>query len=515
MAFLRQNQTGSLVSDAGGIAGEGSNVGVRQKTTAGSPSGWYNIQDFLSANTQAPVVQQRIEQRGSEELNKAKNELAGNVSNLTTAPTPTAYSQSALQGITEGGLSGEETQNLRNYLDQSLTGAEAGQQQYELSAKEQLPDIANPFQSLKPGSFESLMSWYGNLEKPSATYTPGMQKMDEMLLRGQKTFAQDYPEQLQSQYKEQVTAPLESKRAEVEASKAKSEEAFRQAGKQWYEGISDYLGNEKNKITDIYNQQAQQLADINSQNIWDVMGPEYSQYAQQAQASGVSPSGYTTVAQRPTIQPTAGEGVNQANLQAYRVTGLNPYDYVTRGTIYNPSMNTAAVTLSPEQFDTYNVLAGLIPNAGYEQYAEGKTFSPGEYTFNKQGFEEDYKNIARQLAENKVKADLAELGKLSPANIPTGTNPGDYPNLVQSYDVPIYAQTPFGTIELQSPQAGTKVYSPYNFVDPSMVVGNTGNQEAISSLNSSGPPQDPYGQQNQSNGENFFQSLLDSLGGLF
>lgn len=432
MAFIRSAQSQPLLSGAGGIAGEGTPVGGTSRTTAGKPGGWYNIQEFLAANPQAPTAQQRIEQRGGEQLSQAKQQLESQ--QAPTTPTAQQYSEEQFKLIREGGVTPEEQSQLQGYLGQSFTPQDPSQV-YQ--------DIQSPFKDIQPGSFDSLMNWYGNIERPSATYTPGMQKMDELLLRGQKDFATQYPTQLQEQFQSQVTDPLQAKREALGQEQEKAKEGFEQAKGQWYEGIKGFLGGEKEKVEAEQQRQEAAAKAAAEQTPYDVMG-DYAQYADDFYYD-------------PSVPYRPGSGpMNPA--QQYGFDPLDPRDYISAGQA-NVSRETAASSaLTPEQMATYNALAGLMPGEDFSQYTGG-TFDPGAQSFDQERFKTDYLDLARQIEQEKARREIDRLQGMETVNLPWWQTPEQAG--LESYVVPDYVQTPMEMIQLGLPQAGETIWQPY------------------------------------------------------
>ena len=234
----------------GGMIGSGQGVGgatAPNDTTAGQAGGWSNIQDFLGANTGTPKVQGMIEQKGKQQLGtaaKAGETARSGVSEIPSiqAFTPQAF-QSALAANDYGqirtGAGGQYTPF------QGMTGENRG----AALAGQELPTQTNPFENIQPG-VESIMNYFGQLERPSSQYTPGMSKMDEMLLRGQKDFVKDYPGELKEQFKGQVTDPMQAGREARALAHEGGALAAGTEGERWKGGINDYLQGEQGRLFD-------------------------------------------------------------------------------------------------------------------------------------------------------------------------------------------------------------------------------------------------------------------------
>ena len=435
MTFIRktgQEQNKLLSGGMGGVAGEGAAVsGATQKTDAGSPGGWTNIQDFMGANKQKPTAQTRIEQGASQQLGQATQQLGAQVSGLSQMPTADKYSDQQFSDIRKGGITGGESQQMRGYLDQSFGGAEQGVQDYEKSAQDQIQGVQDPFSGMKSGDFGSIMNWYGDVERPSATYTSGMQKMDEMLMRGNKDFAKDMPKQMAQQFQTQVTDVMNKERTDLTNRQNIAKQQFSDEGKQWYEGISGFLGGEDQKVKDRYAQQQSELELENQRSNQDVMGNYYSD-----------------------LNPFAGN----ARYGEQDQTGLNPLDYIKRDAVYDPSMGTAATAqFSPEQLNTYNALSGLTADAGYGQYTGGEIFDPGRWNMNEDKFKGDYVDMMTRGEENVLQNEIDRIKGLAPVQYYGGQNPQADMNL-SYFDVPEYLDTKYGQGDIGLNEAGSRVW---------------------------------------------------------
>lgn len=456
MAFLqtdqnkKNNQNGQLVSGAGGFAGEGTPVGGTQRSAAGQPGGWYNLQEFIRANPQTPNVQSRIEQRGGQGLASAKEQLQSNVRGLQNIPTAEKYSTDRLTSMRQEGLTGQETGQLRGFLDQTLEGIQPGTQQYELSAQEQLPDIQNPYQGLQPGSFDSLMSWYGNLEKPSATYTSGMQKMDEALLRGSKDFAKKFPGQMQQSFQQEVVDPLQEQRANLERRKQEASQQFTDEGKQWHEGISGFLGGEKAKVNERLAEQELEFAKQNQMQTQDIMG-DYYQDIIPTDITGmnqIAPGGEYVLKSIPDANQPSWEMPAPSETYLGPVN-LDPSQYITRGEAVAPTIGTAAQSyFSPQDLQTYNTLAGLVGQDIYDPQGLAQ-FDPGYWNFDALAFEQDYRTRLGRLEEERLQPIIDYI-------LNTNYYPG-YGQSAETLDIPEFLQTKYGPVRLNLAQAGQTI----------------------------------------------------------
>lgn len=423
MAFLRNQDNQSMVRGEGGIAGEGTPVGGSSRTSAGRPNSWYNIQDFLSANPN-PNIAQRVQQRAGEAMGQARQQAQQQIQGVQQAPAPEAYSTDRFTSIREGGITPGETQNLRSFLGQSIESAEPGQQAYELSPEQQIKDVANPFKDVKPGDFGSIMSWYGNAERPSSDYTPGMQKMDEMLFRGSDA-AKTFPDQMESQYQSEVMVPIQQRRDQLRNEQAQAKKDFEQQRTNWTQGISSFLEGEDKKIQDIYEQQQQQLAESNRRTLQDI-APQY----------------YNDLS---FLYPQLNSGLGNKGVGNIN----NPIGrYFTKQEGVTPDLNTAALAYfsDPQQFADYNTLAGLIGQAN--PYDINVTpFSPSEFSFDPGQFTEDWRRKYKGLEQAKLNKRISDYGQA----LPTVDDPR------QPFLVPEFFDTKYGRIINDMAQAGEMI----------------------------------------------------------
>lgn len=481
MAFIRPEDEGQsqLLSGAGGIAGEGMPVGGTQRSAAGKPGSWYNVQEFLAANPQKSIAQQRVEQKGSEQLGQAKQQFQGQTSGLASLPNPEQYSNERFQDIRQEGVSGGEAQNLRSFLDQSMENKEPGTQQYELSSQEQMPDIQSPYDSMQPGNFDSIMGWYGNIEQPSAAYTPGMQKTDELLIRGAPDFVQQFPNQMQNQFQSQVTQPQEQERQAIGQRQESSKQQFSDEGKQWFEGIGGFLEGEKQKIdTSLERQQAEQ------EKISAYTNPQALQAAAPVRA--------------PEVTRQSEEFTGSEDPYAQQAGSLDYMNYLNRPSAYtaDPTMGSASLeALQSQGLQDYNVLGGLV---GQEQYA-GEQYTPGEYEFSQPSFERDYgqrvdryKDIATTAEQNRIDQALAELASSNQYTIPYGQGFEAHKGNIGQMAVPTafdisraYGADGSYSLPTEHSRGGETVYAPWQIAGPPQQQGGNGRQDRSSGYSGS------------------------------
>lgn len=227
---------------AGGVLGSGETTAKtgQQSIANQSPTGFYNIQDFLKANQGQSTLAGDIQKKGEEAIGQQKNTLAQNQSTMENMPTATEYTPEALQK----NLQANEYDALRGNIAQKPQTQQ--QIQSQLSA-----NITNPFENMKAGDYKSIMDFFGQSQPTSSKYTQGMQKQDELLLRGNKESA-NIPTNLQNMYQEQVANPLNQA---VNARTAKSAADVAKANEGWKGGLQAFLSSQDQLQKDILAEQ--------------------------------------------------------------------------------------------------------------------------------------------------------------------------------------------------------------------------------------------------------------------
>lgn len=241
MAYVKRGGLetgGGVLGSGGGVMGGGETTPAaatgNSQSAAGSPSGFYNIQDFLGANQgSTPRIQTNVEQKGNAAVESGKQQLQQNQGSLSALPNATEYNRDNFNQY----LAKNEYDPIRQAANQSFTPTSSEDINYNLSKNISDQGI----NSLKPGDFGSVMNWFGQAQPTSSTYNPGMQKMDEMLLRGNKDFVQNFAPNIQAQYKSQVSDPLSAAISGRIGQEQATGEAITGAANAWKGGIGDYL----------------------------------------------------------------------------------------------------------------------------------------------------------------------------------------------------------------------------------------------------------------------------------
>lgn len=368
----------------GGMIGGGQGVGGSAPASeAGRPGGWFNIQEFLGANVGVPKIQERLQQKGGEQLRTAA-ETAKEARTGLAEPSIQAFTQDAFNRAmgsqpTGTGFSiapwspgsidvpGTPTPGSPDYAKlrqavsgqyspfQGLTGTP--QEKAAIVAGQELPTQTNPFARLQPGA-AGLMDYFGQVEKPNAQYTPGMSLMDEMLLRGQKEFVKKYPEQLQEQYKAQVTDPTEAARSGREKAHLGAYQSTQTAAKAWQDAIQNYLSG------------------------------MYGQSEAASQASQVRP-GQPTLAEtigalkeagvRPALD-APGEGIFWSGSNLEKLSPEMQANFINNAYNY---VNPQALTSQPVDVGQYNALYDVL---GKPVQTLPTQYTPGRYELDPERF---------------------------------------------------------------------------------------------------------------------------------
>lgn len=374
MAFIKRTQT----TPSGGMLGTGSLVGgtglgeggQNAPSEAGTPGGWYNIQDFLNANKQDPAIASKIQEKGTQATQKLAGDVQGQIGGLSQIDAANPFSQSSLQDILARDNYSQAQSGLQQQFNpfKGVAGSTLEEKAKTVAGSE-LQAPSNPFAQVQSGNFQSIMDFFGQAEKPSAQYTQGMSKMDEMLLRGQKDFVKDYPTQLQEQFTSQVVNPLDAARAEREQALLGGAKSTEEAAKSWQTGLGQYVADQQKAVNDILGQQQTQEAQAQA-NI-----PDYQTFLSGLQTA--NPNYYNQLLSGAYVP----EGLQTKDLSPI----YQQYAKYTPGTGVNES--TALNQYGAGNIQDYNALAQLI---GGKAFGQGYQYQPGSFTF-------DYTNLPKLL----------------------------------------------------------------------------------------------------------------------
>jgi len=342
-------------NNAGGILGTGGEMGggAPVKTSAGTPGGWTNIQDYLNANkgdmTNVNSLRNKatgIIGKGTEELNKQK-------SNLAALPTAQGYDATKLNEY----LGSNDYGKIRGATKQQLATQTPTAQ--ELVGYSPLEDQVS---GLKEGDFGSIEKFFGDRET-TPNYTPGMKSFDKMLLQGNPYVQKDFVPEIKGMYENQYKKPLEAARTERDTAKTAASQGMGEASESWKTGINQYLGGEKNKVNQLLAQQQQQEAEAAdlTKSEWDaIYGPARQSYLNNLKTT--NPEEYQRAVMASPIELSPG---------------FNYMNYAERTGNTTPNIGTAASSYAgSNDLADYNALVNLIneyggkeellmPNSGY------------------------------------------------------------------------------------------------------------------------------------------------------
>lgn len=277
MAYIKRMPSG----DVGGTFGDAGFIGGGDTpTTAGNAQSWYNIQDFLGAN-QGDTTGQRIAGSAlNKEVEAGKSSLQNQVSGLSALqnpiaapsqpiPTPEGQAQIALYNPdpnTLGGLLGTDNYDaIRAGVNQS----------YQAPTGSEFTPITSSVDKIQPNQFNTIADFIGLGQKKSSTYTPGMQKMDELLMRGDKDFTQNFAQQAKDRYASEVTNPYQAAVANREQERTKNKSDIESASSGWKSQVQDWTGQANRNIEDVLSKQQQNYNTIQptyNKIISDIMG---------------------------------------------------------------------------------------------------------------------------------------------------------------------------------------------------------------------------------------------------
>lgn len=318
MPYIK-DKSQSGYGEQAGVLGSGAVPTGKQSTQAGSPGSFTNIQDYLGGVT-APKIQNQIENKAQGDIKNAQQNVNQQVQGLSALPTAQQYNPESFQ------------KNLQdNTYDQIKAGATQAYNPTDPTQEIKTPD--NPFASVQPGSFSSLMGYFGQTQKPNTQYGQGTQKLDEMFLRGQPEYVQNFAPQKQEQFKTQVEGGVKKAQEERGAAQKATQEQVSKSAADYQKGISDYLGG--------VNTQAQQkLAE---------------QQAEEAKYTGKSNAELLNMMKN---DPQYYQSLKAMHSGAE----VDPSNYVSRTGYNSPDMGTAAYGLGQDTLSDYSALNDILGN---------------------------------------------------------------------------------------------------------------------------------------------------------
>lgn len=354
MPYIKDKVQG--YGEQAGVLGSGAVPTGKQATQAGSPGSFTNIQDYLSGVT-APKIQNQIENKAQGDIRNAQANVNQQVQGLSALPTAQQYNPESFQ------------KNLQeNTYDQIKAGATQAYNPTDPTKEIQTPN--NPFTNIQPGSFSSLMNYFGQTQKPNTQYGQGAQKLDEMFLRGKPEYVQNFAPQKQEQFK---AVEGQAKKAQEErgaAQKATQEDVSKNASA-YQQAINDYLSG--------VNTQAQQkLAEQQAQYkaVQDQLKLDPNQLMEKVYGQGAV-SNLDRQFREHNLQyryPSASGGTMTENF----LSNAKPWaDFFNVQGAVDPTLATASGALGADKIQDYNALRDIQPG-NFQQLQAGQEFNPGK-----------------------------------------------------------------------------------------------------------------------------------------
>lgn len=237
----------NLYSDGtGGIAGGSSGAVSSQSpgaSKAGNAAGWYNIQEFLGANKGNQSLQNQIRQTGNEHIQGANQEASGLYDQYNAIERPDAFQFDA-KNLRPGGFTEQDAQRGL-YQDYDPFDVEGTMNLSQSSM--------NPYQTILPGSVESLTQFNKNAMQPNAQYSSGMQNMDNALLGNDYDFVGNYANEFKDDFKTNVIDPFNTQREGFIGQEQAIDQAFDSARNDWTGGLNTWLTGQNNAVNTTFN----------------------------------------------------------------------------------------------------------------------------------------------------------------------------------------------------------------------------------------------------------------------
>lgn len=235
MAYIKRMPTG----DVGGTFGDAGFIGSGDTpTSAGDSQGWYNIQDFLGANKGDTTGQRIASSALGKEIEAGKSNLQNQISNLSPLQTAQTGDLNAL-------LEADDYAQIGNIYNQQYQSP---------SAPEFNPITSSSVEALQPNQFNTIADFIGGVQKKGSTYTPGMQKMDELLMRGDKDFAQNFAQQAKDKYASEINNPYQEAVANREKAQQGAKQNIESARQDWQSQVADWTGQAGRNLNNYYNE---------------------------------------------------------------------------------------------------------------------------------------------------------------------------------------------------------------------------------------------------------------------
>lgn len=446
------------------------------QTKAGQAGGWYNVQDFLAANP-AQANSQKYQDKADKQLSEAKAgsgiygdtgaETSWGASDIAEhVAKPTGWGGgSVFQGMRDsgGGLDQGELSQIGEYMGQSEPQQE--------NVKDIYKQNTDPFAGMKAGDMSSIAGWYGQ-DAARTGDTPGMQKMDEFLLRGDKDFSKNFATQQQDKFKSQVSDKAEGRRQDITSAREatrgdqNSPGTWEASTKDWREGISNFLGDQQYMI----NARAE-----NDKYFYDAN-------VNRSDQSLMPTDDWRHLQKYKQYDPSAID--ESKTYQRAGLEGIDPRKYFTLENSYAPTQAQAATAAIGNQgIDAYNALSNYLGGTdtrpgGYGAYGKQDPWKAGNWNFDREQYETDYMDLARREGEYDYRTETDRIAALGNTKIGSawgrdarafvedyeagnvakgGIHKAAYDQLKdREYKIPGVASTPYGEVDLTGVPANQK-----------------------------------------------------------
>jgi hypothetical protein len=367
MAYLMEdeeekNKQGQMFqSQETGVAGSGGSLGgglPSQKTAAGKPGQWTNIQDYLNANKDNRSMQEQIRASGQQLLSEAKTKSGELQKKVSETPkySPYAYNQQDFESATP--------EKILQGVTQDYTPVDFSEIESEFTP------IKEEFAKVQPNSFKSLVD-LGLRGKPNAvsTYTPTMSLLDQSLLQQDPEFVSGYAKTLADQFKAEAVDPLSKALEAGRQQQSDYDVATDLERNKFRSALSDYLAKGRGAVEG-------KLKEL-------VTGRE------------------NLISQGPGKAPIdVGGGVLNS-------MGYNPSNYWSFVGA-TPTTGMAAKMALPD-IAKYNALAGIQESISGQPVTRyiGEDYEAPSWSFNKDRFSADLSNYEKQIAAKREAEELA------------------------------------------------------------------------------------------------------------
>lgn len=256
VAYIKRTNIGIPEQSGTQMLGSGtvSNAPETQQTAAGSPSGWTNIQDYLGANKQTPVIQGQLEGQLQGDVKKAAEATKANMVEPTRVQS-TKYNQDTLNEY----LKNDQYDKLRENTTQAYKPQTINN-----------PSVTSEATKVDPQSFQSIMSYFE--PQTQGTYTGGEKKLDELFLRGAGggQAAGNIVKEAQQQYNTDVVKPAEEWVKQQNVAEEGLSKNYTGAATSWEKALNDFLVGQNQGLDKEYNRQENLYTDLKNNPRYNV-----------------------------------------------------------------------------------------------------------------------------------------------------------------------------------------------------------------------------------------------------